>query len=169
MGGKVMRKKTLGIVLRILSIVVIAIAVYNYFRLEEYILLLDNGQISPEEYNKFINGIKIYLYTLPIFFVIDGIFNWDTKKKRRDRKISLREYAMFEFNYPDERESVLTGKSAKVALATIIYYTAIILVLFMFLTDMFNTKPWFLIFTTASIPVVGLIAYLISYRHYYSN
>lgn len=164
-----MRKTTTGIVIRILYFVVIALLVYNYFKTVEYNLLIDTGQISIEEYNKLINGIKIYLYTLPIILVIDGIFNLDNKKKRLDRKISLREYIMFEFNYSDERESVITGKSAKVALATIIFYTAFILFSFMFLIETFNTMPWILIFTIASIPVVGLIAYLISYRYYYSK
>lgn len=165
-----MKKSTIGIVgiiLRILSIISIALYVYYNFKIDEFNSLIDNGEIALAEYNELKNSIRFYVYAPIIFLIVDGFFSISIKKNRADRNISFREYMLPEFNYADERESVLTGKAARISLAVIIVYTTLLLFSYIFFVDVFNITPLLLVLTTTSTPIIGLIIYYLSYRYYY--
>ncbi|WP_438311370.1 hypothetical protein [Sporosarcina sp. FA9] len=164
-----MNKTIIFIILRVCSFIAIAFYVLHSFKLNEFNFMIDNGEITFEKYMTLKSGINSYLYILPIFLIVDGFYNLTNKKKRIDGTIRMKEYILPEFNHSDERESVLTGKAAKAGLAIILFYTMLVLVSYVFI--LMSTIPiaTFMIFATASIPIVGLIAYYGSYRYYYTK
>lgn len=167
-----MKKSKVGIVIighRILFFVAIALYIYHFFKLNEFNLLFDTREIEFTEYDALRKSIIPYQFALMIFIIFSSIVNFKNKKLRADGRINLREYLLPEFNHSDERESTLTGKAAKASLAIIIAYTGILLFSYALLIDTFKTMPSLVIFTTASIPIVGLIAYYLSYRYYYAK
>ena len=139
------------------------------FKFAEFDRLIENGIISFDEYVKLKDSVRPYFYILPIFFAMDGINNLLNKKKRQDGTVNMREFLLPEFNHSDEREAVLTGKSAKAALAVVLFYTVFILLSYSLFTNSQIPATTYMIFATASIPIVGLLTYYLSYRYYYAK
>jgi len=90
------------------------------------------------------------------------------KKNHPTGHLAYQERVLPEFNTNDERESELTGKAAKTAFSIIILTTPILLVLlgFIMIAESAHALHYtYLAFI--SLPIIGLLAYYFSYRHYY--
>ncbi|MBE1554441.1 hypothetical protein [Sporosarcina limicola] len=160
-----MKKTTAGMILRISLFVAIALVVYGSYKTGEYSTLLSERKIDFETYQDASLFFKRFNLAIPSFSGIAMLFWFIYTKKDAEGRINVKQETFPEFNHGDEREALLTGKAAKSALAIIIIYTAVIL--FSYELSLYSIP--FMIFATASIPIVGLLAYSISYRYYYSK
>lgn len=162
-----MKYITIGVINRIVMVLIFLGFTYSNFKLIEWNQLLDNGEILFDEYESLRKNSQTYNLLILFLFILYSFLNLRNKKQRIDRDISLREYILPEFNHSDERESVLTGKAAKAGLAITFVYSILVLSSFIFPSN--ENRLYFMLFGTASIPIVGLISYYISYRYYYSK
>ena len=164
-----MKKLPVAIILRIFSLIAIGFYVFHMFKLAEFYLLLDQKQISFEQYMDLKASIRGLAFLLPLFFLIDGFYSLIKMKRRKDGTINMREFLLPEFNYDDEREAELTGKAAKASLAVIFIYTIFVLLSYVLFLNTTIPVTFYMIFATVSIPIVGLITYYASYRYYFAK
>ena len=119
--------------------------------------------------SKYLMGINPYIL---IAFMILLLFmsrqQHIYKKSRPNETIRYREKVLPEFNINDEREAEITGYAAKNALAFILMSTPFALAIVAFLLYYENPYSILLTFLTiATIPIIGLIVYYITYRNDY--
>ena len=155
-----MTKTTAGTLLRILSYISIALYVYGMYKGSEFSDLLSEREIDFDTYVSASAFYERFKLAMPFFFTIDFLFTIFYRKKDAEGRITLKNEIFPEFNYTDEREALVTGRAAKVSLSIIFCYTFIVLV---FYGIFLHTIPG-MIFATASIPIVGLLAYLVTYK-----
>ncbi|KAA0965215.1 hypothetical protein FQ087_02575 [Sporosarcina sp. ANT_H38] len=71
---------------------------------------------------------------------------------------------MTEYDVSDERAVPITHKTVSIAFVFIVVYSFFIIGSYMFIPSYFVEYIWYPLFTTASIPIVGLLTYLISFK-----
>ncbi len=155
------------VILRILLYISLAIMVYDVVRLEQQFELLGRGYIDEFAVNIGGNQVGHVFIVITIILVIMNVIQLVVKKK--DKQAKVEDYILPEYDASDERSVEITGKAVRFAFVFILVYSFIILGSYMFVPTYFLDYVWYPMFTTASIPVVGLIVYLISFKILYSH
>lgn len=156
----------LTVLLRCLLYVSLALMVYDFVRIEQYFEMLGRG---------YIDGFSIYVSTwrgtfllvVGIVLAIVNIIDWIIVKKKKHAQI--KEYIISEFDVSDERTVEVTGKAVRYAFVFILFYTFLLLGSYMFIPNYFLDYPWYPVYTTASIPILGLIIYLATFKYFHAR
>ncbi|TQR17949.1 hypothetical protein [Psychrobacillus soli] len=165
-----MRTLLITIILRILLIISFAVHVFPSMKSSQLSKMLMNKQISYDFYVE--NGIYSNYYSIPFFILVllNVWFTYFNSKKRNNGRILMKEIVIPEVNLDDdERESEITGKSAKVAFSVIIVFSFLLLSLFPMATTFFDELIAYSVFAVAALPIIGLLTYLITYKVLYSR
>lgn len=169
-GGCLMRNLTITIILRILLIISFALLAFMQVKHSQLSDMLLNKEITYEFYLE--NDINTGLYGL-IFVVlamINSSYTQYLSKKRNNGRILMKEIVIPEVNLvDDERESEITGKSAKAAFSVIIVATFVMLAAFAVFIQHLDNALSYAVFAIAALPIIGLLTYLISYKVLYSR
>ncbi|WP_391115763.1 hypothetical protein [Psychrobacillus sp. L3] len=88
---------------------------------------------------------------------------------KKKKHAQIKDYIIPEYDVQDERAVVITGKAVRYAFVFILLYIFLMLGSYKFIPDYFLDYPWHHIFTTASIPVFGLIIYLLTFKYFYAR
>lgn len=156
----------LTIIMRSLLYVSLGIMVYNSVRVEQQFELLGRGYIDGFSVN--IDNMVGHIFIgITIILVIMNVIHLLFMGKNKQAK--MEDYILPEYDASDERSVEITGKAVRFAFAFILLYSFLILGSYMFIPNYFLDFVWYPMFTTASIPVVGLIFYLISFKVLYSR
>ncbi|WP_391115762.1 hypothetical protein [Psychrobacillus sp. L3] len=165
-----MRNLSIAIILRILLIISLALHILTSVKSAQLSEMLRNKEISYDFYME--NDINTTYYTIPflILVLLNTWFANFSSKKRNNGRILMKEIVIPEMNLEDdERESVITGNSAKAALSVIIVATFVMLVSFPLATTLFDDVITYSVFTIAALPIIGLLTYFITYKMLYSR
>ena len=165
-----MRNVSITIVLRILLIISFAMLAFMQVKDIQLSDMLLNDEISYEYYKE--NEINTSLYGL-IFMILTVINSYYTQylsKKRNNGRILMKEIVIPEMNLnDDEREAEITGKSAKAAFSVIVIATFVVLAFFALVIPYLDNPLPYSVFTIATLPIIGLLTYFITYRVLYSR
>lgn len=156
----------ISVILRCLLYVSLALMVYDFVRVEQYFEMMGRG---------YIDGFSVYISTWrgtfflvsSILLVIANIIQFVLVKKNKNAQI--KEYILPEYDVADERSVEVTGKAVRYAFVFILLFTFLLLGSYMFIPNYFLDYPWYPIFTTASIPVLGLIIYLLTFKYFHAR
>lgn len=159
-----MKNLSVMIILRILLIISFALHIFPNAKSTQLSELLWSKQISYDFY--IANDVSNIYFSIP-FWILALLNLWYTyyhSKKRNNGRILMKEIVIPEMNLDnDERESEITGKSAKAALSSIIVFSFILLSFFPLATNIVA----FSLFSVSALPVIGLVTYFISYKILY--
>ena len=165
-----MRNVSITIVLRILLIISFAMLAFMHVKDIQLSDMFLNDEISYEYYKE--NEINTSLYGL-IFMILTVINSYYTQylsKKRNNGRILMKEIVIPEMNLnDDEREAEITGKSAKAAFSVIVIATFVVLAFFALVIPYLDNPLPYSVFTIATLPIIGLLTYFITYRVLYSR
>lgn len=154
-------KMYITVSLRILLFIATAWVVYDYLRVEQLFIQMERG---------FIDEFSVEVVTWPgIVFIISVILLILTISIQfflviKNKNSVLKAYYTPEFDVSDERAVENSQKSVGLAFSVILVYSFFILGSYMFLPNYFVDHIWYPMFTTASIPIVGLLIYLMTYK-----
>ena len=152
---------SLTVLLRSLLYAALACMVYDFVKVEQQFELMNRGY--TDGFSVYINNWSGKLFIIiTIILVLLNIFQLIIVRKNKNAKI--RDYILPEYDVSDERSVEITGKSVRIAFVFILIFSFFILGSYMFIPNYFLDYVWYPIFSTASIPIVGLIVYLISYK-----
>lgn len=147
--------------LRILLFIATAGMVYDYLRTEQLFIQMERG---------FINGFSVDIITWPgIVFAISVIvlvlvILIQFFQTFKNKNAILKAYYTPEFDVADERTVENSQKAVSLAFSIILVYSFLVLGSYMLVPNYFIDHIWYPMFATASIPIVGLLVYLISYQ-----
>ncbi|MFJ5772160.1 hypothetical protein [Psychrobacillus sp. NPDC093180] len=154
------------VILRCLLFVAIALSVYDYVKINQYFELFGRGYI--DEFSVYISTWRgTFLTIVTILLIIFNVGDLIVVKKKKNAL--LKEYILSEYDVSDERSVEITGKAVRYAFVFIIFYTVILLGSYMLIPNYFLDYPWYPIYTTASIPVFGLIIYLVTFKYFHAR
>lgn len=147
--------------LRIMLFVSLAVMVYDFLRVEQLFIQMERG---------YIDGFDVYIVTWPgqvmisitILFVIANIIQLVLVMKKKNA--NRRAFLSFEYDVSDERTVENTRKAVSWAFSILLIYSFPIIGSYMLVPNYFLDYIWYPLFTTASIPIVGLLTYLITYK-----
>lgn len=154
-------KMNLAVFLRIMLFISLSVMVFDHLKLRQSFILMERG---------FINEFSLYISPWPghfvlittILFLVANIVIminvW--RNKNADR----RSFLTFEYDVSDERAVGNTRKAVSHAFSILLVYSLLAIGSYMWIPNYFLDHIWFPLFTTASIPIVGLISYLIVYK-----
>ncbi|MCA1011580.1 hypothetical protein [Halobacillus halophilus] len=154
------------VILRTLLYISLAIMVYDFVRIEQQFELLGRGYIDSFSVNVG-NQVGQVFIVITIILVIMNVFQLFVMK--RNKRAKVEDYILPEYDASDERSVEITGKAVRFAFVFILLYSFLILGSYMFVPNYFLDFVWYPMFTTASIPIIGLIVYLISFKIIYSR
>lgn len=146
---------------RIFLFIATAWMVYDYLRVEQLFIQMEKGFI--EEFSVDIvtwPGIVFIISIILLILAISVQFLLVIKNKNS----VLKAYYTPEFDVADERAVENSQKAVSLAFSIILVYSFLVLGSYMFLPNYFVDYVWYPMFTTASIPIVGLLVYLITYK-----
>jgi len=161
-----MMNMSLTVILRALLYASLAFMVYDFVRVQQQFELMNRG---------YIDGFSVYINKLPgqlfivftIILLLMNVVQLIVVKKNKQAKI--KDYILPEYDVSDERSVEVTGKAVRISFVFILVYSFFILGSYMFIPNYFLDYVWYPMFSTASIPIVGLIIYLVSFRVIYSR
>ncbi|MFJ7972323.1 hypothetical protein [Psychrobacillus sp. NPDC096389] len=165
-----MRTLLITIILRILLIISFAVHMFPSVKSSQLSKMLMNNQISYEFYVE--NNTHSIYYSIPFFILVllNAWFIYSNSKKRNKGRILMKEIVIPEVNLDDdERESEITGRSAKAAFSVVIVCSFLLLSIFPMATTFFGELIAYSVFAVAALPIVGLLTYLITYKVLYSR
>ena len=147
--------------LRIMLFVSLAVMVFDYLRVEQLFIQMDRG---------YIDGFEVHIVTWPgyimiavlILFLLANVIQFILVMKNKHAEKHA--FLTIEYDISDERTVENTHKAVSFAFVIILTYSFLILGSYMFVPNYFVDYIWYPLFTTASIPIVGLMTYLISYK-----
>lgn len=147
--------------LRIALFVSLAVMVFDFLRVEQLFIQMERG---------FIDGFSMtivswpghVMITLAILCVIANIIQLVLVTRNKHAK--KRALISFEYDVSDERAVENTRKAVSWAFSILLVYSFLILGSYMMIPNYFVDYIWYPLFTTASIPIVGLLTYLVSYK-----
>ncbi|MDW0118211.1 hypothetical protein QTL97_14860 [Sporosarcina thermotolerans] len=154
-------KMNIAVFLRIMLFISLSVMVYDYLKLEQSFIQMERG---------FIDGFSLYISPWPGLFVIITtilflvanivlvIIVW------RNKNADKRSFLTFEYDVSDERAVGNTRKAVSHAFSILLIYSLLMIGSYMYIPNYFVDHIWYPLFTTASIPIVGLISYLIVYK-----
>lgn len=147
--------------LRIMLLLSLAIMVFDYLRVEQLYIQMDRG---------FIDGFEVFITRWPgfIFIIIVILFVIINTIQfilvRKNKHSILNAFLAVEYDVSDERAVQITHKAVSNAFVFILVYSFFIVGSYMFIPNYFVDYIWYPLFTTVSIPIVGLLTYLISFK-----
>lgn len=152
---------SITVLLRILFFASFALMVYDFVRLEQQFELMERGY--TEGFSTYIVNWpgKLFL-VLTILLLVVNVIQFIVLRKRKHAH--LKEYILPEYDVADERSVEITGKAVRIAFVFILLYSFLVIGSYMLIPNYFLDYVWYPMFTTASIPILGLLVYLISYR-----
>ncbi|MFJ7972322.1 hypothetical protein [Psychrobacillus sp. NPDC096389] len=154
------------VLLRCLLFTAMALSVYDYVKINQYFELFGRGYI--DEFSVYISTWRgTFLSIVTILLIIFNVIDFIVVKKKKNAL--LKEYILSEYDVSDERAVEITGKAVRYAFVFIIFYTIVLLASYMLIPNYFLDYPWYPIFTTASIPVFGLIIYLVTFKYFHAR
>ena len=160
-------KLYLIVALRSLFYISLAIMVYEVVRIEQQFELLGRGYIDGFSVNINNNLVGNVFIIVTIVLAILNVIQILKSKKNKHAKIE--DFLLPEYDDCDERAVEITSKAVRFAFVFILAYSFIILGSYMFVPNYFLDYVWYPMFTTASIPLIGLIVYLVSFKVLYSR
>lgn len=157
---------SLTVILRVLLYASLAFMVYDFVRVQQQFELMSRG---------YIDGFSVYISNWPgqlfivttIILLIVNVIQLIIVIKNKQAKVE--NYILPEYDVSDERSVEVTGKSVRISFVFILLYSFFVLGSYMFIPNYFLDYVWYPMFSTASIPIVGLIVYLISFKVLYSR
>ncbi|TQR17948.1 hypothetical protein [Psychrobacillus soli] len=154
------------VLLRCLLYVSLALMVYDYVRIDMYFEMMGRGYI--DEFSVYVSTWRgTFCLIVAILLVVINIIDFIVVKK--NKHAHMKEYILTEYDVADERAVVVTGKAVRFAFVFILFYTFLLIGSYMFIPNYFLDYPWYPIFTTASIPVFGLIIYLVTFKYFHAK
>lgn len=151
----------LSVLLRIALFIALSIMIFDYLKTKQLFILMERG---------YINEISTTIVTWPgILFIIVFCLLLVIQIIQfigvvKNKKSVLDAYLTPEYDVSDERAVQNTQKSVSLAFSIILLYSFIILGSYMFIPNYFLDHIWYPLFTTASIPIIGLIVYITTYK-----
>lgn len=139
----------------------LSVMVYDYLKLEQSFIQMERG---------FIDGFSMYISPWPgNFFLITTILFLLANivimiNVWRNKNADKRSFLTFEYDVSDERAVGNTRKAVSHAFSILLIYSLLMIGSYMYIPNYFVDHIWYPLFTTASIPIVGLISYLIVYK-----
>lgn len=164
-----MRNLTITVILRICLIMSFAVLVFVLVKNSQLSDMFLKREISYEYYKE--NELKVGWYQLVALFfaATNSMYTQNQSKKRNNGRIKMKEIVVPEMTHDDERESEITGKSAKSAFSFMFVFSFILLISFSLIPYALNNPLPYAIFSIAALPVIGFLAYLITYKVLYSR
>lgn len=152
---------SMTVLLRILFFTSFALMVYDFVHVEQQFELIARGY--TEGFSTYIVNWpgKLFLALTIILLIVNVIQFMVVRKKKHAH---IKEYILPEYDVGDERSVEITGKAVRIAFVFILLYSFFVIGSYMFVPNYFLDYAWYPMFTTASIPILGLLIYLISYR-----
>lgn len=147
--------------LRIMLLVSTAVMVFDYLKVQQLFIQMERG---------FIDGFEVYISPWPgyvfltftaLFFIANLIQLFRVWKNKRS---VMNSFMVPEYDVSDERAIQNTHKAVSFAFAILLTYSFLIIGSYMYIPNYFVDYIWYPLFTTASIPIIGLLTYLISYK-----
>ncbi len=139
----------------------LSVMVYDYLKLEQSFIQMERG---------FIDGFSMYISPWPgNFFLITTLLFLLANivimiNVWRNKNADKRSFLTFEYDVSDERAVGNTRKAVSHAFSILLIYSLLMIGSYMYIPNYFVDHIWYPLFTTASIPVVGLISYFIVYK-----
>ncbi|MFJ8064581.1 hypothetical protein ACIQYS_08115 [Psychrobacillus sp. NPDC096426] len=165
-----MRTLLITIILRNLLIISFAVHMFPSAKSSQLSKMLMNKQISYDFYMA--NHIYSIYYSIPFYILVllNVWFTYSNSKQRNSGRIVMKEIVIPEMNLvDDERESEITGKSAKAAFSVIIVATFVVLASFPLAIHSLDNALSYAVFAIAALPIIGLVTYFISYKVLYTR
>lgn len=149
------------IILRIMLFVSLALMVFDYLRVEQLFIQMERGII--DEIYLGVNTWPVYVFvSVVVLLIANEIIQFFQVRKNKNSILSA--YLTAEYDVSDERAVANTHKAVSLAFVVILTYSFFMIGSYLFIPNYFIDHIWFPMFTTASIPIVGLLAYLITYK-----
>lgn len=147
--------------LRIMLLLSLAVMVFDYLRVEQLFIQMDRG---------YIDGFEVFITRWPgfifiiivILFVIINTIQFILVRKNKHSVLNA--FLAVEYDVSDERAVQITHKAVSNSFVFILVYSFFIVGSYMFIPNYFVDYIWYPLFTTVSIPIVGLLTYLISFK-----
>ncbi|MCZ2258026.1 hypothetical protein [Sporosarcina sp. G11-34] len=147
--------------LRIMLFVSLAVMVFDFLRVEQLFIQMERGYIDGFTVDIITWPGYVVIAVMTIFFIANIIQLILVKKNKNANKYA---FLTIEYDVSDERAVENTRKAVSWAFVIILTYSFLILGSYMFVPNYFVDYIWYPLFTTASIPIVGLLTYLITYK-----
>lgn len=164
-----MRNLTIIVILRILLIISFAILAFVHLKNNQLSDMFWNKEISFDYYRE--KRLNAGWYGIIAIFIgiINSSYTQYLSKKRNNGRIKMKEVVIPEMIHEDERESDITGKSAKAAFSVMVVFTIPLLISFSLVPYAVLAPLTYAIFAIAILPIIGFITYLITYKVLYSR
>ncbi|WP_172368909.1 hypothetical protein [Sporosarcina jiandibaonis] len=154
------------IFLRIMLFISLAIMVFDYLRVEQLFIQMERGYI--DEFSVGIIKWPGYVFISVVGLLIAAeIIRFFQVRKNKNSILSA--YLTAEYDVSDERAVANTHKAVSLAFVVILTYSFFMIGSYLFIPNYFIDHIWYPMFTTASIPIVGLLTYLITYKALANN
>ncbi|MGD6801906.1 hypothetical protein ACQCVK_19925 [Rossellomorea vietnamensis] len=154
------------VLLRSLLFVSLAIMVYDVVWIQQQFELMGRGYIEGFSANVSTLMGQVFI-VITIILVILNVIQMFAMKKKRQAKVE--DYILPEYDASDERSVEITGRAVRIAFGFILLSSFLLLGSYMLVPTYFLDFVWYPMFTTAAIPIIGLAAYLISFKVLYSR
>jgi len=144
----------------------LAFMVYEYLSVEQLLIQMERGVINEV----YVGMIKwpVYVFVIVVvLLMINEVMQFLQVRKNKNAVLSA--YLTPEFDVSDERAVENTHKAVSLAFVVILTYSFFMIASYLFIPNYFIDHIWFPMFTTASIPIVGLLVYLITYKGFANN
>lgn len=149
------------VLLRILLFLSFAIMVFDYLRVEQLFIQMERGFIN--EFSVQIIEWPGYVFiTIFLFFLLMNIVQYT--KAYRNKHTQLKAMLTPEYDVSDERNLENTRKATSIAFVFMLTYSFLALGSYMLVPNYFVDFIWYPLAITASIPIIGLASYYISYK-----
>ncbi len=139
----------------------LAFLVFEYLRVEQLFIQMERGFI--DEISVDIIKWPVYVFIVVVVLLMaNEIIQFLQVKKNKNSILSA--YLTAEYDVSDERAVENTQKAVSLSFVVILSYSFFMIGSYLFIPNYFIDHIWFPLFTTASIPIVGLLTYLITYK-----
>jgi len=149
------------ILLRIAFFASLSLMVFDFLRVEQLFIQMDRGFIDGFSTN-IIQWPGYIFIIIAVLLLLANIVQVIRVKKNKNSILSA--FTTPEYDVSDERTVLNTQKAVSYAFSVILIYSVLMIGSYMLIPNYFVDYVWYPLFTTASIPVVGLLVYLITYK-----
>ena len=149
------------IFLRIMLFVSLALLGHEYLRVEQLYIQMERGFIEEISVGAIKWPVYVFIGVVVSLIVTEIILFFQVRK---NKNAILSAYLTPEFDVSDERAVENTHKAVSLAFVVILTYSFFMIASYFFIPNYFVDHIWYPMFTTASIPIVGLLSYLITYK-----
>lgn len=154
-------KIVLSVLLRIALFISLGLIVFDYLRTKQLFILMEKGYIDDFSTTIVTWPGTLFIIVFCLLLIIQIV---QFTRVMKNKKSVLNAYFTTEYDVSDERAVQNTQKSVSLAFSIILTYSFIILGSYMFIPNYFLDHIWYPLFTTASIPIIGLIVYITTYK-----